>query len=39
MLNGILFFVHRNVRVDETVGIVTATVSAATIIGWMTAPV
>ena len=39
MFDGILVFVNRNARVAVTVGIVAATVSAATVIGWMTAPV
>ena len=39
MFDSILFFVSRNARVAVTAAIVAATVSAATVIGWMTAPV
>jgi len=38
MFDSILFFMNR-ARVAVAVTIVAATVSAATIIGWMTAPV
>jgi len=39
MFDSILFFVNRNARVAVAITIVAATVSAATVIGWMTAPV
>ena len=39
MFGAILFFVNRNARGAVAVTIVAATVSAATVIGWMTAPV
>ena len=39
MFDSILFFVSRNARVAAAVTIVAASVSAATVIGWMTAPV
>ena len=39
MFDNILFFVNRNARVAVAITIVTATVSAATVIGWMTAPI
>ena len=39
MFGGVFVFIHRNARVAVAVGIVTAGVSAASIIGWMTAPV
>ena len=39
MFGSILFFVNRNARGAVAVTIVAATVSAATVIGWMTAPV
>lgn len=39
MFDNILFFVNRNARVAFTIAVVAATVSAATVIGWMTAPV
>jgi hypothetical protein len=39
MFDGILFFVSRNARVAVAITIVAASVSAATVIGWMTAPV
>ena len=39
MFESILFFVNRNARVAFAAAIVAATVSAATVIGWMTAPV
>ena len=39
MFDSVLFFVNRNARAAVAVTIVTATVSAATVIGWMTAPV
>ena len=39
MFGGVFVFIHRNARVALTVGIVAAGVSAASLIGWMTAPV
>ena len=39
MFASILFFVSRKARLAIAVTIVAATVSAATVIGWMTAPV
>ena len=39
MFDSILFFVNRNARVAVTITIVAATVSVATVIGWVTAPV
>jgi hypothetical protein len=39
MFDSILFFVSRNARVAAAVTIVAASVSAATVIGWITAPV
>ena len=39
MLDNILLSVNRNARVAVAITIVAATVSAATVIGWMTAPV
>ena len=39
MFDSILFFVNRYARVAVAITIVAATVSAATVIGWMTAPV
>lgn len=39
MFDSILFFVNRNARVAFAIAVVAATVSAATVIGWMTAPI
>ena len=39
MFANILFFVGRKARVAVAVGIVAATVSAAGVVGWITAPV
>ena len=39
MFDSILFFVSRNARVAVAVTIVAASVSAASVIGWITAPV
>ena len=39
MFDSILFFVSRNSRVAVAITVVAATVSAATVIGWVTAPV
>ena len=39
MFDSILYFVSRNARVAAAITIVAATVSAATVIGWVTAPV
>lgn len=39
MFDSILFFVSRKARVAAAITIVAATVSAATVIGWVTAPV
>ena len=39
MFESILFFVSRKARVAVAITIVTATVSAASVIGWVTAPV
>jgi hypothetical protein len=39
MFDSILFFVNRNARVAVAVTIVAASVSAASVIGWITAPV
>jgi hypothetical protein len=39
MFGGIFVFIHRNARIALAVGIVTAGVSAASVIGWITAPV
>ena len=39
MFGGVFVFIHRNARLALAVAIVTAGVSAATVIGWITAPV
>lgn len=39
MFDSILFFVGRKARVAIAVAIVAGTVSAATVIGWITAPI
>ena len=39
MFDSILFFVNRNARDAVAITVVATTVSAATDIGWMTAPV
>ncbi len=39
MLGGIFVFIHRNARIALAVGIVAAGVSAASVIGWITAPI
>lgn len=39
MFGGVFVFIHRNARVALAVCIVAAGVSAASVIGWMTAPV
>ena len=39
MVGGVFVFIHRNARVALAIGIVAAGVSAASIIGWITAPV
>ncbi len=39
MFGGIFLFIHRNARIALAVGIVAAGVSAASVIGWITAPV
>ena len=36
---GVFQFIHRNARIALAVGIVTAAVSTASVIGWITAPV
>lgn len=39
MIEGILVFMSRNARIALAVGIVVASVGAATTVGWVTAPV
>ena len=39
MFDSILFFISRKARVALTVAVVAASVSAATVSGWITAPV
>lgn len=39
MFGGVFVFIHRNARVALAAAIVAAGVSAASVIGWMTAPV
>ena len=39
MFGGIFVFIHRNARIALAVGIVAAGVIAASVIGWITAPV
>ena len=39
MFGGVFVFIHRNARLALAVGIVTAGVGAASVIGWITAPV
>jgi hypothetical protein len=39
MFGGVFDFIYRNGRIALAVGIVTAGVSAASVIGWITAPV
>jgi hypothetical protein len=39
MFDNILFFVNRNARVAVAIAVVAATVSADTVIDWITAPV
>ena len=39
MFGGVFVFIHRNARLALAVAIVTAGVSAATVIGWITAPI
>ncbi|MEY4555010.1 hypothetical protein [Brevundimonas sp. UBA7664] len=39
MFGGVFVFIHRNARIALAVGIVAAGVSAASVIGWITAPV
>ena len=39
MFGGIFVFIHRNARFALAVGIVAAGVSAASVIGWITAPI
>lgn len=36
---NIVYFVHRNARIAAVVGVVFVAVSAAGLIGWVTAPV
>lgn len=36
---GVFDFINRNARLALTIGLATAAVSAATVIGWITAPV
>ncbi|MGV8928808.1 MAG: hypothetical protein ACOH1E_03580 [Brevundimonas sp.] len=38
MFGGVFDFIHRNARIALAVGIVAAGVSAASAIGWITAP-
>jgi hypothetical protein len=39
MLGGVFVFIHRNARIALAVAIVAAGVSAAGVIGWITAPI
>jgi hypothetical protein len=39
MFGGVFDFINRNARVALAVAIVTAGVSAASVIGWVTAPI
>lgn len=39
MFGGVFVFIHRNARIALAVGIVAAGVGAASVIGWITAPV
>tara|TARA_R110002124_G_scaffold28602_2_gene100666 strand:+ start:922 stop:1044 length:123 start_codon:yes stop_codon:yes gene_type:complete len=39
MFSGIFFFILRNARIAVAIGIVTAAVSAAGAVGWITAPI
>jgi len=39
MLGGVFVFIHRNARIALVVSIVAATVGAASVIGWITAPI
>ena len=39
MFGGVFVFIHRNARIALAIGIVAAGVSAAGLIGWMTAPI
>jgi hypothetical protein len=39
MFGGVFIFIYRNARIALAVGIVAAGVSAASVIGWITAPV
>lgn len=39
MFGGVFVFIHRNARLALVVAIVTAGVSAASVIGWITAPI
>ena len=39
MFGGVFVFLHRNARVALAVAIVAAGVSAASVIGWITAPI
>ena len=39
MLGGVFVFIHRNARIALVVAIVAAGVSAAGVIGWITAPI
>ena len=36
---GVFQFIHRNARIAFAVAVVTAAVSTASVIGWITAPV